>query len=511
MKAGPGAPLLALRSTSLPFWVLAVSYLVLCFLLVEPEWRPEWDSAIYLLTAEALSEGHGYTYLGRPFLLRPPGLSAVLTFFHSESGFSHVALNRAVALCAVLATLSLYALMRACCGVRFSASVALLFGTSSLAIGRLNWVLSEFPFLLLFFAGLAALEVASRPGRRSVLPVALGILALSLAVYVRSAALLAIPGLVLLGCWRARSIRGALPAVLVCVLASPWFLHSARAQAQLERPSEQLLLSSYTTALLHTDPGDPDSPYVDVSDVFARVKNNGRKLAGELSETVVGVRDPAVAALVLAMVGIGAYARRRKGYTAYDLFSVLYVALLLVYFTTHPRLLLPVLPLVYFNGLWGIRALASGAMPAGARTRGAFGITLIAALALLTLNAAQLRAAADAEQWRLGGTHRLGEVWDAQRRAAAWLRANTPRDAIAIARAAPILAYLADREVVTYRFARAPELFHRAGVEYAVVDGLDPSSFAALASERGELIHSLSGSSRVAPIRIFRISTPQRP
>ena len=50
----------------------------------EPRFRPEWDSALYLLTAQSLAEGDGYRYLGEAFFLRPPGFSYALTFFYKD-------------------------------------------------------------------------------------------------------------------------------------------------------------------------------------------------------------------------------------------------------------------------------------------------------------------------------------------------------------------------------------------------------------------------------------------
>jgi len=45
-----------------------------------------WDSGIYLLTARNLAKGHGYTYLGHPYFLKPPGFAYFLSWFVSHEG-----------------------------------------------------------------------------------------------------------------------------------------------------------------------------------------------------------------------------------------------------------------------------------------------------------------------------------------------------------------------------------------------------------------------------------------
>lgn len=92
-----------------PLLVLAVYALVAIVFGAESRWRPEWDSAIYLLTAASLEAGEGYRYLGEPFFLRPPGFSWLLSFAAQDGNFDFAFLLRLSMVWASLAVAALYA------------------------------------------------------------------------------------------------------------------------------------------------------------------------------------------------------------------------------------------------------------------------------------------------------------------------------------------------------------------------------------------------------------------
>ena len=84
MREGPSpqeSPADARRSrvlATIPALALVVYGLLALFAWHDEEWRPDWDCATYVLTGKALAEGEGYTYLGRPFFLRPPGIAWII-------------------------------------------------------------------------------------------------------------------------------------------------------------------------------------------------------------------------------------------------------------------------------------------------------------------------------------------------------------------------------------------------------------------------------------------------
>ena len=91
----------------LPWAVLAV-FAVCTQMWVEADWRPGWDSSLHILTAQSLQAGQGYSYLDRPFTLRPPGLSWLLSFILSDGPLNAQLLNRVMMLLAASSAAALY-------------------------------------------------------------------------------------------------------------------------------------------------------------------------------------------------------------------------------------------------------------------------------------------------------------------------------------------------------------------------------------------------------------------
>jgi hypothetical protein len=99
-------------------------------------------------------------------------------------------------------------------------------------------------------------------------------------LYVRSVCTLLVPAILLarLARWafgpRSERVRRALltcwPVLVVPALAwLPWSLRNARAEVPV--PPEHVFLHSYSTAMWHTDAGDPSSPRLGAAEILARV------------------------------------------------------------------------------------------------------------------------------------------------------------------------------------------------------------------------------------------------
>jgi 4-amino-4-deoxy-L-arabinose transferase-like glycosyltransferase len=206
--------------------------------------------------------------------------------------------------------------------------------------------------------------VARSPGpkRELLLGVAVG-----LAGLLRSSNLLLIPALVLarwLAGWPRlahfdwRWLRS--PALALLVVA-PWLAYSQLNAP--EPPADQTRLLSYSTAMLHVDPGDPTSRRWSGSEIAARVplrlKQNLAVLGSRLGTHVKGARDDpfeeaanerreslveasgihiAIGALLLVLLVREVVTRR----AAAELFALLTLLFLLVYFGFQSRLALPV-------------------------------------------------------------------------------------------------------------------------------------------------------------------------
>ena len=359
------------------------------FVLVHPWFARNADAAMYLVTANSLADGEGYRFLGTPFVVRPPGFSALLAPWVAWRGMTDFAwLNGFVAVTGALGVAALYGLARPRLGWPLALGAAAALWLNPGYQRLCTSVLSDVPGLA---AALGCLYWAARPtrptspvGREDATPsggrdAALG-LAMGLAGWLRSANLLLIPALVFARlaarsagptAWRAALLA---PAVAVAV-AVPWFVY-----AQWHAPAgpvDQTRLASYGTAMFHSDPGDPTSPRLGLGDLAARVPVRAVQLASVLGsrlETAVkgGRDDPltggdrqrapgragpesAAGLWPLLLGGLLVASLVREAWiarTAASAFALGNVALLLGYFGFQDRLALPVF------AIGGVAALA---------------------------------------------------------------------------------------------------------------------------------------------------------
>jgi len=455
---------------------------------VRSEWRPEWDSAMYLLLGRSLAEGTGYRYLGEEFFLRPPGLSWLLSFLARAGEYDYGTVNRLVFLAAVALLMAGWRLLLPRQGNAVACSVMALVGTSPLFLRQLNWVVAEFPFFALLLSSFALLHRADREGTRFWAWSLAGALTLAAAVQLRTVGLVALPALLLLGLrqreWPGR-LRGVFPVALVLLASLPWMLHARNAAVKARVPSEQLLLFSYSTALWHQDPGDPASPSMTPADLLARAADNGARLLQALATAATLSAGPLAVVLVAGLALFGMVAVWRSGPTLLDGFAVCYLLLLLSYFTFDSRLLLPLLPSFYLY-------LLQGASRVWRALVGVFGwresrpAALAAGLAALAVaNGAQAWAALHPEEDRVGSI-RQGERWEEQRALGRWLAEVTPAGAAVLADEAPVLSLLSGRTVYTYRYRRSERLLDRYPVDFVLLPRWSPQELVAEVEERCE-------------------------
>ena len=454
--------------------MLALAAYAVCALAiwVEPDWRPEWDGALYVLTGRSLAEGGGYRYQGQSFVLRPPGFPWLISLV-SEGPFDAARVNRLVMGCAAASVAAAYLAFARSHGRALALGAAWLAGTSPLVVERFNWVFSEFPFMTLLYLGFACAELAAG-GPRARLAALLAALALAGAFWVRTVALVALPGLGVLALLQPTPVRrarllGVLGATLL--LCAPWWLW---ARAVGAGPSDQLYLADYATALLRVDPGDPGSAWLSPAAWLARLGGNGVWLLRTLGDAMLGAFHAGAGALVATLVAVGVVRAWRRTPSLADAFGVGYVGLLLAYFVHDARLVTPLAPLLYLHLLGGAAALGGlveARAPRASARRLAAGL---ACGALLLANAARLPSTLDPRSapmlTDLGAERTLGARWNDVRRVARWLRENTPTDAVILAHDAPLYALLAERRTFTHRFAPGPRLLRRYAPDFVVFD-----------------------------------------
>jgi 4-amino-4-deoxy-L-arabinose transferase-like glycosyltransferase len=325
--------------------VLALYTVLAVFVWYDPGLRHQWDAALYILTAKSLLAGEGYTYLGQPFFLRPPGNAWLIAqFLGPGGGFDPSLLNRVMMVFAATSVVALFVLLRQQQRAWLALGAACLTGTCPGVVTWFNYVLADFPFLTLAFAGMALMQVAGRRERGWWIWSVAGALALAASFYLRSLAVLLLPVLPLVGWSRDKGLghwRGLLPAALMLALVLPWMAHAREAASQAERPAEQLLLFDYGTGVFHVHPGDPNSPRVPVPELFRRAALNAGKIGASVEKHFLGTRNSSLAWVLAALIAVGVARQLRRGPTLSDWFGLTYLGTMLGFFTFEERLILP--------------------------------------------------------------------------------------------------------------------------------------------------------------------------
>lgn len=326
---------------------------------VQPYWDPRPDAARYILAARSLARGEGYAYWGVPFTLRPPGFSALLAPLLAWRGLDFTALNLFVSLLGVLACVLFYLLLAPRTGAPVAAAAAAALWLNPLFQRLSNQVMSDVPGLAMALAALLVMR-GSREGSRAVRGDAMAAVLMAAAAYVRAANLALVPAFVL---DRAPAVRrAAAPVGLTIALLVPWVLHASMASRRVAGVTPSL--ESYWTAAWRSDATDPDSPALDAAGWGERGRSHAVAYAGLLG-TDLAPQEPGgigwtVALFVLA--GWLASALRRR--EASDAYTGVMIAILLAYYTSAPRLFLPVFVLVWGGALDTARWLAGKRLPA---------------------------------------------------------------------------------------------------------------------------------------------------
>ncbi len=307
-----------------------------------------FDAGTYIATARSLVAGEGYSYLGQPFILRPPGFSVFLSPFLA-AGASPAQLNWLMSTIGLLVVLLVFVQRKDRLGKLLALTFALSLWLNPSFQRLSNQVLSDLPGVLLMLIALGI----DRRSRETGSSKALWFLGAVLAVtaYVRLIYLLLIPA-ILFSRWSERkraatSVPGsyrrelALLFVLPLALLLPWNLRNSFAEAPI--PSEQTSNYSYSTATWKTDPGDPHSETLPLSEVAARIPIRAKQMVVGLGSHLHTIDESTPANLAFGALAIGcllwrARTRRRAG----DLCALAMFASLCIAHSSHVRLIVPI-------------------------------------------------------------------------------------------------------------------------------------------------------------------------
>ena len=291
------------------------------------------DGSIYLLCAQSMARGEGYTYLGLPFTLRPPGLSTLLVPVLWSKGLDFHALNLYVALWGVACIALVFAFQRARLGLALATAVAVSIWLNPVFQAFCNRLMSDVPAAAMLFGGLLIERWARREPswkRDVVLGAWIG-----LSAYVRWVNGLFAVAVVCSrvarrwsngdrGEWlRFARERVALVVATPLLVVLPWGIRNALSLG--DASPDQTFSYSYFTALFGTERYDPDGPILSTSTVAERVAANWHVIASAIGDRL---RDQApeaattalgIAAIALALITIA----RRRGAADYMLLGLL--------------------------------------------------------------------------------------------------------------------------------------------------------------------------------------------
>lgn len=309
------------------------------------------DASIYIACTKSILNGEGYAYLGMPFSIRPPGFSLLIAPIVAWRGLDFEALNLFVSLFGVACVALLFVHCRARLGNVLAFVVAAAVWLNDGFRLLCNQVMSDVPGAALL-VGCLLLERWTRKKPSVASDIALAI-AIGASAYVRSIVVLLVPAILIARIWaratdrsttrepwlRVLLVRLAPLAIAVWLVALPWNLRNAASRPT--PPADQNFLYSYSTAMWHTDGGDPSSPLRSMSEIAARVPVRIEQLL-----TTVGARMGdengaiviAIGALFLVCTLVVAWRRREPA----EIFALIATGVVLVYFGYRARLALPI-------------------------------------------------------------------------------------------------------------------------------------------------------------------------
>jgi len=468
-----GAP--AAWSRPLPVWIFLAVYLVFSILLFDPKLFTGGDNATYIILAESLAGGKGYSNINVPGdpgnTQYPPGFPLMLVPLVLLFGANILALKILIVLTGVGAMFFIY---KIAAGVFKEHSMPLIALSLSLPvfITYNHWVLSEMPF---FFFSLGAVYFImlqrDRPSPVFTL-IAIGFAVFSFFIRTSGISLIAAIALYFL----LRKDYRFLGVLIILFLAVfiPWSVRNARI------PSE----GSYVDQLLAKNPYQMELGRASVSDFAVRIVDNFAiyffsilPLAVMAAVSVSWLK--ALAGSILLGLIIAGFVRRIKAPAIQEWYFIFGLAVLLFWpaVWSSDRFLLPLLPffLIYlYEAFFWLREKLKIKHLVTAAT------AVMIVLNLFTLVPQMRTAVADTAGYLHGDRYAGYQPnWRRFFETVEWIKKNTPSDKIILARKPEFVYLLSDRRSMIFPFttntARMKESIARS--DYILIDQLFPQTF----------------------------------
>ena len=417
-----------------PTWAVALAlallHLVLALAVFDPTVFTGGDNAAYLSLAHSLLERHSYTTIWEPLqpahTQYPPVFPAMIALGLLLGVKSWVGIKLIVVLCSTAAVALTYLWLRRRRRPALALGVGLLVALSPGVLALSHQELSDVPFWALAMLALWAFE---RLGRRERLRLALGVAAVVLAYFTRSAGLPLVLAALAWLAWRRRWRQLAILAGVIVPLAFLWWLRGKLTGG-----------SVYAQLFWYVDPYRPAAGTIGITELFHRVFANERAYLGSALPILLAEQaQPLLVFIsyVVALLAIFGWVVRLRRPQVAEFFFPLYVGLLLVWpeVWAGERFLLPAYPLLLAYAGDGASRLLRRFERRAVAPLGFAAAVLLALIAIPALRSDASAGSLCREEFISGnGMACLDTPWQDFFEIAAWSRGSLPRDAAVFSR-----------------------------------------------------------------------------
>lgn len=355
-----------------PVVFLSIGILYICSL--SGNWKPEWDSAYYLMIAKSLIAGDGFSYLGYPCLKIPFGFPVLIAPVLWLCKYSFFWLNVYMLVFAFCAFTAVFLYCYRQFSLLYAALVTILTGWSCLVLTYSSYIMIDIPYLASSFLALYFMRLyTQRPGLRYGLLTTVFVL---ISFFLRTIGIALAAGMVLFLFLKHRemlkSIQLVFLAILFLIPSVWWVAHNNSVEIDTGDPVWQLV--EFVTSKEEAKRYRFDDPMIQVNgpvDIIKRGVINAGYYAGVMFSLVSAINVDlkkenllnhplwlfVLIGLVATLVLAGFIQSIVKKKTVLDMYVLFYLCVLLTWSAREPRYLIPVLPALIHYFLTGLNVL----------------------------------------------------------------------------------------------------------------------------------------------------------
>ncbi len=287
-----------LRTTVVPVLLL------LCLLygsLVNRQWQPEWDSALYIELSRSMVSGQGFSYLGHPETRFLPGFPLALSPILLLLGKHYLLMNILMIMCAAASIWLTYRLFLEFFSREYSALIAIMTSLSWFVVIQSTYIMTDVPYMALSLASLLLInrQLANekRTWRFLFLP-----LTILIACFVRTVGLSLFMTFVALSLLVRKELplyfkntsllfKVGLTWLIVLAPVALWQVRNSRLAMAKDSPLAVLEeFTDYGELMMRSMPYEPDSPRVNARLLLVRAVKNVSYYAAQADCIVLGQR-----------------------------------------------------------------------------------------------------------------------------------------------------------------------------------------------------------------------------